>query len=44
MLHFIQRYLPKYPQTVHIKRGGSLGGGAPAVRYVGIELGYEAIP
>ena len=35
MAHFLHLYAPLYPHTEHRRRGGTCGGGAAAVRYVG---------
>lgn len=44
MAHLRHLYLPQYPQTEHKARGGTGGGGATAVKYVGVLGGRLAIP
>lgn len=41
--HFLHLYFPQYPHTEQMRRGGMVGGGLTAVRYVGIWAGKAAI-
>jgi hypothetical protein len=43
MAHFLHLYAPLYPHTEHKRRGGSWGGGAAAVKYVGTWQGRFAM-